>query len=177
MGDPSARSAVRLPGAQLASHRIHVVYTERELEPDTRVGSRDSGRRDKCRRFARFQKVDERVTELEDGRVVVFEVEREPKNVAVEALRDRQVLDEHRDRCDASGPRCACVSSCCVDSFISGSPSPLVAASAVPPLEIGTSHHKQTPQSRRNHLSEESVERSCRAYIAGIVENGDRGAR
>jgi hypothetical protein len=61
------------PALQFVDCRIHVVYTERELEPDTRVGSRDGRRRDKRGRFACLQQVDERVTELEDGRVVVFE--------------------------------------------------------------------------------------------------------
>src|SRR6266511_6429066 len=79
---------------QFVDHRIHVVYTERELEPDTRVGSRDGRRRDKRGRFARLQQVDERVTELEDGRVVVFEEDWELKDVAIEALRGREVLDE-----------------------------------------------------------------------------------
>jgi hypothetical protein len=45
-------------------------------------------------RFARLQQVDEGVTELEDGRVVVLEEDRELKDVAVEALRGCQVLDE-----------------------------------------------------------------------------------
>lgn len=65
-----------------SDHCIHVVYTERELEPDTRVGSGDRGRRDKRGRFARLQQVDERVAELEDGRVVVFEEDWELKDVS-----------------------------------------------------------------------------------------------
>jgi len=52
------------------------------LEPDTRVGSGDRGRRDKRGRFARLQQVDERVAELEDGRVVVFEEDWELKDVS-----------------------------------------------------------------------------------------------
>ena len=79
---------------QFVDHRIHVVYTERELEPGTRVGRRDRRRRDKLGRFACLKQVDERVTELEDGRVVIFEEDWELKDVGVEALRGRQVLDE-----------------------------------------------------------------------------------
>jgi hypothetical protein len=64
------------------------------LEPGTLFGSRHRGWRDKRGRFARLQQVDERVTELEDRRVVVFEDDRQLKDVDVEALRGRQVLDE-----------------------------------------------------------------------------------
>jgi hypothetical protein len=88
----------------LLGHRVDVVHLERELKSDTAVSRCNGGRRDKRRRFTRLERVDERLSELEDGRVVVFEGDRQPEDVCVEALRLRQILDEQRDRGDPSGP-------------------------------------------------------------------------
>src|SRR4029453_14760847 len=97
------------PALQLLDHRVHVVYGERTLELPTPVGVRDRRGGGKPGSFTRLEQVDERVTELEDRRVVVFEVDWEPKDVAVEALRGGQVLDEQRDCGDPSRPHCLSV--------------------------------------------------------------------
>jgi hypothetical protein len=91
---------------QLLAHCIHVVDAERELKSHPGVGSRDRRRRNKLMRLVRLQQVDKCLAEFENSRVVVLENHRESKDLAVEAFRLRQVLDEERDRGDRSGPRC-----------------------------------------------------------------------
>jgi hypothetical protein len=93
---------------QVFDYSIHVVDKERELKADTRITLRDRCRRNKPGRFTRVQQIDKRVAELEGGRLLVLEVDRELKDLSVKVLRPGQVLDEERDREDASGPRRPC---------------------------------------------------------------------
>jgi hypothetical protein len=63
----------------------------------------DRRRRHERVRFTRLQQVDERLSEREHDGALILEGDREPKDVAAEALRHRHVVDEQRDRSDRSG--------------------------------------------------------------------------
>jgi hypothetical protein len=85
------------PLGQLGAHRIHVVDVDRELEAGARVGAGDLGRPDEVGRLSHLQEVDQRVPEVEHGRVGVLEMDRQAEDLLVELLRRGQVLDEQGD--------------------------------------------------------------------------------
>jgi hypothetical protein len=90
---------------QLGADGVDVIDRDRELEAGTGVDRRDDGRLDHLRRRGRLEQVDHRAPEGEHGRVVVLERHGQSKDLAVELLRRRQVLDEQGDGEDPLGPR------------------------------------------------------------------------
>src|SRR6266508_2789965 len=89
---------------QFLAHRVDVVHLDGELEPNSGVARRDLRRLHQLPCLARAQQIHERLAELEDRRVFVLEVDRQAKDLLIEALRCFQVVLEERDRSDPARP-------------------------------------------------------------------------
>jgi len=84
---------------------VDVLDAECELRSDSGRWGSDRSWRDQAGCLARSEQIDQRVAELEHGRVFVLEEHRKVEHFLVEALRALQILHEQRDRGDAAGPR------------------------------------------------------------------------